>query len=159
VKLVKDSLFGLPGPPGGGDPPGFEGISGSILQSRDVDGNKVIIVTFNTGSLFDTGSAQINSDSLDAAIHGLNANYAAGRVQVRGHTDSTGSAATNQTLSEQRASAVKDYLQSHGLKQTAMSSVGLASALPMAEERNPDGSANIEGQKFNRRVEIVVRTK
>src|SRR5438105_3133060 len=72
VKLVKDSLFGLPGAPGGGDPPGFEGHSGSILQSRDVDGDKVIIVTFNSDSLFDTGSAQINSDSsLDAAIHGL----------------------------------------------------------------------------------------
>lgn len=159
VKLVKDSLFGLPGPPGGGDPPGFEGISGSILQSRDVDGNKVIIVTFNTGSLFDTGSAQINSDSLDAAIRGLNANYAPGSVQVRGHTDSTGSAAANLTLSEQRASAVKDYLQSHGLKQTGISSVGLGSTLPLAEERNPDGSANTEAQKFNRRVEIVVRTK
>jgi outer membrane protein OmpA-like peptidoglycan-associated protein len=159
VKLVKDSLFGLPGPPGGGDPAGFEGISGSILQARDVDGNKVIIVTFNSDSLFATGSAQINSDSLDAAIRGLNANYAPGRVQVRGHTDSTGSAVANQTLSEQRASAVKDYLRSHGLKQTSLSSVGLASTLPMAEERNPDGSPDTEGQKFNRRVEIVVRTK
>ena len=160
VKLVKDSLFGLPGPPGGGDPPGFEGHSGSILQSRDVDGNKVIIVTFNSDSLFETGSAQISSEtSLDAAIHGLNANYPPGRVQVRGHTDSTGSAAANQTLSEQRASAVKAYLQSHGLKQTGIATVGLASTLPLAEERNPDGSANTEAQKFNRRVEIVVLTK
>src|SRR5438445_2347635 len=82
VKLVKDSLFGLPGAPGGGDPPGFEGHSGSILQSRDVDGNKVIIVTFNSDSLFETGSAQINSESsLDAAIRGVNTNYPPGRVQ------------------------------------------------------------------------------
>ena len=40
VKLVNDSLFALPGAPGGGDPPGFEGHSGSILQSRDVDGQQ-----------------------------------------------------------------------------------------------------------------------
>jgi outer membrane protein OmpA-like peptidoglycan-associated protein len=160
VTLTKDSLFRLPGAPGGGDPAGFEGMSGSILQARDVDGNKVIIVTSNSDSLFETGSAQINrTEGLDAVIHGLNVNYPPGRVEVRGHTDSTGSAATNQTLSEQRAATVKTYLESHGLKQTGITSVGLSSTLPLAEERNPDGSANTEGQKFNRRVEIVVRTK
>ena len=46
-----------------------------------------------------------------------------------------------------------------GLKQAGVSSVGLGSTLPLAEERNADGSANADAQKFNRRVEIVVRTK
>jgi outer membrane protein OmpA-like peptidoglycan-associated protein len=153
VTLMKDSLFRLPGVPGGGDPAGFEGMSGSVLQSRDVDGNKVIIVTSNSDSLFETGSAQISSNGLDAVVRGLNQNYPPGRVQVRGHTDSTGSPATNQTLSEQRAANVKSYLESHGLKQTGITSVGLSSTRPLAEENND------EGRKFNRRVEIVVRTK
>jgi OmpA-OmpF porin, OOP family len=156
VTLVKDSLFRLPGPPGGGELPGFEGMSGSTLQARDVDGNKVVIVTFSSDSLFETGSAQINSDSLDAVIRGVNQHYPGSRVQVRGHTDSTGSAATNQTLSEQRAKTVQDYLQSHGLKAIGFASIGVASRIPLAEERKPDGSVSDEGQKFNRRVEIVV---
>jgi outer membrane protein OmpA-like peptidoglycan-associated protein len=158
VTLVADSLFRLPGPPGGGELPGFEGMSGSTIQSRDPDGHKVILVTFNSDSLFETGSAQLSRpEGLDAVIHGLNQNFPGGAVQVRGHTDSTGTPAVNQPLSEQRASNVADYLKSHGLNGTGFTSVGLASTVPLAEERKPDGSASAEGQTFNRRVEIVVR--
>jgi outer membrane protein OmpA-like peptidoglycan-associated protein len=150
VTLTKDSLFRLPGPPGGGELPGFEGMSGSTLAATDTSGNKVIVITFNSDGLFETGGSTVNGSSLDAVIRGMNQNYAPGKVQVRGHTDSTGSAAANQTLSEQRAAAVKSYLQSHGMKATEFSSLGLASTLPMAEE---DGDA---GRAFNRRVEIAV---
>ncbi|WP_235489718.1 OmpA family protein, partial [Frankia sp. AvcI1] len=78
-------------------------------------------------------------------------------IQVRGHTDATGSAASNQTLSERRADTVRRYLVDHGTRAASVTSVGLGSTHPLAEEANPDGSPDPEGQRFNRRVELVVR--
>lgn len=66
---------------------------------------------------FDTGRATIRPESqttLDAAATALNANPDAGRLLVVGHTDSDGSDAANQQLSEARAEAVVDYLISNG---------------------------------------------
>ncbi len=153
-RLVPQSLFRLPG----STDVDLQGISGSLVLARDTAGAKVVIVVFNTDALFETGSAAIGStDTLDATIRLINSLYPGSDLQVRGHTDSTGSAATNQTLSEARAVSVRDYLQSHGVNAAAVTSVGLASTQPLAEERNPDGSDSVEGMRFNRRVEIVLR--
>jgi outer membrane protein OmpA-like peptidoglycan-associated protein len=77
-------------------------------------------------------------------------------VQVRGHTDAKGTAAGNQTLSEQRAAAVKGYLNAHGLDATRVSNVGFGSTQPVVLETNADGTDNPAGRAFNRRVEIAV---
>lgn len=77
--------------------------------------------------------------------------WAGATVQVRGHTDSTGGAALNQTLSEQRAANVANYLASQGIDRARLTSVGLASTLPVELE---DGEL---GRRENRRVELVVR--
>ena len=152
--LVKDSLFRLPG----STDIDLTGISGSLVLARDAGGAKVVIVVFNSDNLFETGSAEIGStDTVDGTIRLLNARYPRSTVQVRGHTDSTGSASANQALSESRAATVRDYLKAHGLNATQVTSVGLGSSQPLTEERNPDGSDNPEGRRFNRRVEIVVR--
>jgi outer membrane protein OmpA-like peptidoglycan-associated protein len=152
--LVKDSLFRLPG----STDIDLTGISGSLVLARDAGGAKVVIVVFNTDNLFETGSADIGStDTLDGTIRLLNTRYPKATVQVRGHTDSTGSATANQALSERRAATVRDYLTAHGLNATQVTSVGLGSAQPLAEEHTPTGADNPEGQRFNRRVEIVVR--
>lgn len=154
--LVKGSLYRLPG----STDIDLSGISGSLVLARDAAGAKVVIVVFNTDALFATGSAAIAStDTLDATIRLINARYPGGAIQVRGHTDSTGSAAVNQPLSDRRAATVKEYLQSHGVRATEVSSVGLASTQPLAEERTPGGAAIPEGMRFNRRVEIVIRTR
>lgn len=154
--LVDRSLFRLPG----STDVDLTGISGSLVLARDAAGARVVIVVFNTDGLFETGSAAVgNPDNLDGVIRLVNARYASSAVQVRGHTDSTGTAAANQTLSERRAATVKDYLSGHGVKASEITSVGLGSSQPLALERNPDGSDNLLGRRFNRRVEIVLRPR
>ncbi|MDG6103065.1 OmpA family protein [Dactylosporangium aurantiacum] len=153
TRLVKDSLYRLPGPD-----VDLTGVSGSVLEARDPDGGHVYIVTFNSDALFATGSAEIGStDTLDNTIKVINKLYPNGAIQVRGHTDATGSASGNQALSQRRAETVRAYLTGHGVAATAVTAVGLGSSRPLVEERNTDGSASVAGRAFNRRVELVIR--
>lgn len=69
-------------------------------------------------------------------------------VRIEGHTDSTGSDAHNQTLSERRASSVAQLLASHGVAQGRLFSVGYGKRYPIA---NNDTE---QGRQTNRRVEI-----
>ena len=148
VTLVEGSLYRLNGSI---DIP-LDGISGSVILGRDEAGTKVVIVTNNSDALFTTGSDQIGStDTLDNTIRLINERWPNTKMQVRGHTDSTGSASANQSLSERRAARVKDYMASHGIKVAELTSVGFGSTQPFAVETNDDGRA------FNRRVEIVLR--
>ncbi|MGI9199521.1 MAG: OmpA family protein [Woeseiaceae bacterium] len=71
-------------------------------------------------------------------------------VEVAGHTDSTGAESYNQTLSERRASTVSMYLQSRGVAEQRMITLGLGEAMPIA-----DNSRDI-GRQANRRVEITM---
>jgi outer membrane protein OmpA-like peptidoglycan-associated protein len=153
TRLVKNSLYRLPGPD-----IDLTGISGANLAARDADGRKVFIMIFNSDALFGTGSDEIGStDSLDNTIKVINTQCPGGVLQVRGHTDGTGAASSNQALSQRRAERVRTYLAGHGTKAASTSSVGLGSSQPLVEEKNPDGSASVPGRAFNRRVELVVR--
>jgi outer membrane protein OmpA-like peptidoglycan-associated protein len=150
---VPKSLFRLPSPD-----VDLTGISGQMLAARDTAGTRVFILTFNSDALFDTGSDVVRSpDTLDAAVRLINAHYANGVLQVRGHTDGTGSASNNQALSQRRADHVRTYLTQHNTSAKSITAVGLGSTQPLTEEKNTDGSASTEGRKFNRRVEIVIR--
>ena len=149
VTLVASSLFRLPTSTGEFD---LTGTSADLVLARDDAGAKVFIFINNSDALFETGSSQIGStDNMDATVRIVNQYFPGGRIQVRGHTDSTGSADANQTLSEERARVVADYLTSHGISAAEVTTVGLASTQPLAEETTE------EGMRFNRRVEIVVR--
>lgn len=154
TRLVRDSLYRLPG----ATDVDLTGISGSLVLARDDAGRKVVIVVFNSDNLFEVGSATIGStDTMDNTIRLINRLYPRSTIQVRGHTDATGSASANQTLSERRASTVRDYMQSHGVNAASITSVGFGSTRPLTEEKNPDGSDSVAGRRFNRRVEIVLR--
>jgi len=72
-------------------------------------------------------------------------------ITVEGHTDSQGTDASNQVLSQGRAQAVRDYLVSRGVKSEAVTAQGVASTRPVADNTSAEGRAN------NRRVEIVVK--
>jgi outer membrane protein OmpA-like peptidoglycan-associated protein len=153
TRLVKDSLYRLPGPD-----VDLTGVSGSVLEARDPNGVHVYIVTFNSDALFATGSADIGStDTLDNTIKVINKLYPNGTIQVRGHTDATGSASNNQALSQRRAETVRAYLTGHGVVAASVTAVGLGSTQPLVEEKNADGSASVAGRAFNRRVELVIR--
>ncbi len=71
-------------------------------------------------------------------------------VQVEGHTDSTGSAAYNQTLSENRAASVRSYLVQQGVEANRLIAVGYGMTRPIADNSTAAGRAQ------NRRVEILI---
>jgi len=104
------------------------------------------------GVNFATGSANLTAES-DAQIGELGdvlAAYPNVRIRIEGHTDSSGDAAKNQTLSQQRALAVKAKLQSLGVASNRVAAIGLGQTKPIADNNTEEGKA------ANRRVEVYV---
>jgi outer membrane protein OmpA-like peptidoglycan-associated protein len=110
------------------------------------------VITLSGNVLFASGKSQL----LPGAQNGLSQIAEALKAQddtklvVEGHTDSTGNDANNQALSKARAEAVQSYLVSRGIPAERITSVGLGSSRPVADNTTAEGRAN------NRRVEIVV---
>jgi outer membrane protein OmpA-like peptidoglycan-associated protein len=103
------------------------------------------------GILFDTDSAHLRAESLptlDEVVRLLNGEPT-WALTVEGHTDSTGTAAHNQPLSEQRAKAVKEYLVGKGVAAERLATVGFGQSHPVAD------NATELGRAANRRVELV----
>ncbi len=120
-----------------------------VLPTSDTDRGLVV----NMGDvLFDTGKSDLRSDAREALakLTGIVLNYPSLRLTIEGHTDSTGSPEFNQTLSEKRASAVRDYLVGQGLDPGSLFSQGLGMNNPVAE------NSTAAGRQQNRRVEIIV---
>jgi len=77
--------------------------------------------------------------------------YPGAKIEVDGHTDSTGTDAYNQKLSERRAAAVKEYLiKEAGVDSSKITAVGYGVAKPVADNKTAAGRAR------NRRVEILI---
>ena len=101
---------------------------------------------------FATDSAEIAS-SFYAPLNNLASSfrqYNQNSIEIVGHTDSTGSRAYNQTLSQRRAQSVADYLRAQGVDGTRLSTYGAGPDQPVASNATADGRAQ------NRRVEITV---
>lgn len=77
-------------------------------------------------------------------------------VRVEGHTDSVGSAAYNQDLSQRRAQAAAQVLVENGIDATLLQVSGFGEERPVAPNTDPDGSDDPEGRQRNRRVEVVL---
>lgn len=75
------------------------------------------------------------------------------RVRVEGHTDNRGAKATNQTLSEDRARSVREYLVAQGIEASRLEWAGFGDTIPIA----PNLTAR--GRELNRRVEFIVLDK
>jgi OOP family OmpA-OmpF porin len=73
------------------------------------------------------------------------------RVSVEGHTDSIGSDAYNQRLSERRASTVRDYMVEQGVAASRITAAGFGESKPVASNKTEAGRAE------NRRVDIIAR--
>ena len=101
---------------------------------------------------FDVGRADIRSNFrpvLDKFADTLKSNPAT-QVRVVGHTDSTGSDATNNPLSVNRAESVREYLGDHGVATSRVAIDGRGEREPIADNNSEAGRAK------NRRVEILV---
>jgi outer membrane protein OmpA-like peptidoglycan-associated protein len=101
---------------------------------------------------FQWDSAQLDAESypaLDELARVLTDNPGF-RVEVQGHASSDGADAHNQTLSEQRATVVLDYLVARGVAKDRLASKGFSSSAPMNTNQTSAGRVT------NRRVEFVV---
>ncbi|WP_145960953.1 OmpA family protein [Sphingosinithalassobacter portus] len=101
-------------------------------------------VTFST----DSSTIQPQFRSTLDQVSDVLANYENTFVDVYGHTDSVGSEAYNQALSERRASSVADYLSAHGVNSARIATRGFGETQPVASNETEEGRA------ANRRVEI-----
>jgi OmpA-OmpF porin, OOP family len=104
------------------------------------------------GINFDFDKAVIKPEAepvLDAAVDVLKENPDV-KVRVGGHTDSVGTDAYNQGLSERRAKSVRDYLVAHGIDASRLTAVGFGESQPVADNKTKDGRAQ------NRRVTLDV---
>ena len=111
------------------------------------------ILTFAARNIqFETNSSVIKTESfkiLDQVADILR-RYANFNCAINGHTDSTGRSDYNQQLSERRAKACYDYLQTKGVAASRMNYKGFGESQPIADNRTA------VGQRLNRRVEFVL---
>jgi OOP family OmpA-OmpF porin len=118
----------------------------------DLDGCEVEAVIELDGVHFDFDKATLRPEAMvilnEAAA--LLSKHEKVVVEVAGHTDSVGSEAYNQGLSERRANAVRDYLASKGIRASRLSAKGYGELRPIASNDTDEGRAE------NRRVEMVV---
>lgn len=119
--------------------------------------DKIVLTPSNIAIIdkiqFETGKADLKPVSfpvLDEVVKVLKSNPQIKEVDVEGHTDSTGSAEINRTLSKDRAQSCIKYLQSKGVKSGVLTAKGYGPDRPIAD------NATEEGREANRRVEFLI---
>jgi len=122
----------------------------NVAQVRD--DQRGLVITLAGSSLFPSSRSTLLPGArarLDRVADALSKSNQ--KVLVEGYTDSRGSNALNQGLSERRAQAVRDYLVQRGIPPERINAVGFGKSRPVADNGTPEGRAN------NRRVEIVIQ--
>lgn len=113
-------------------------------------------ITLGASALFDTNKADLRPAGiaeLDTLAFKLKSYFALDSIAITGHTDSRGAESYNQGLSERRAAAVKAYLVSRGIRESAITTSGAGESSPVASN---DTAA---GRQKNRRVEINISAR
>ncbi len=121
----------------------------TILETRD--SARGLIVSMSD-VLFDTGKYSLKPGAREklAKVAGILLAYPGLNIEVGGYTDNVGGDAMNQTLSENRAGSVRDYLVNQGVATNSVSAKGFGNSLPVATNENSTG------RQQNRRVELLV---
>jgi len=124
----------------------FTDAEGNVLR----DENNIIIRLY--GLTFGVGKSVIEPQyfSLLTKVQQAIKSFPGGQVVIEGHTDSQGSDATNQLLSEQRARAVEEYLRANMSAGLVVSSQGYGESQPIASNET------VEGRAKNRRIDVVI---
>jgi len=120
-----------------------------ILETRE--SARGLIVNLSD-VLFDTGKADLKPGAREklSRLSGVLLSHPGLHVEVEGHADSVGATDFNQTLSESRASSVRDYLVRGGIAPNTVGTAGFGESQPVASN---DTAA---GKQQNRRVELIV---
>jgi outer membrane protein OmpA-like peptidoglycan-associated protein len=111
-----------------------------------------IIVEFSSNVLFAFDKSNLSADAkvnLDKLVTVLN-NYPDTNIELQGHTDSKGSEAYNQTLSETRAATVAYYLAGKGIVSNRLTTKGFGETMPKYDNTTADGRTQ------NRRAEFLI---
>ena len=131
-----------------------EQTAGSGVDVEEIGDQDGILVRLPDGVTFASGSADINPgfyDTLNTVADSL-IQYPNSLIDVYGFTDTTGSNALNQNLSERRAQTVADYLASRGVARSRMATQGFGESYDQLRVKTGD---NVN-EPLNRRVEIKI---
>jgi outer membrane protein OmpA-like peptidoglycan-associated protein len=122
----------------------------NVKQERDR-----LIATLSNSLLFDVNSAVIKPGGIEGLtkVADVLNRYPETTITVKGHTDSTGSEAYNQELSQKRANSVADFLVGKGVNPGRVTAIGYGEQLPIA------GNDTEAGRLQNRRVELEIIPK
>jgi len=120
-----------------------------VLQTRDTARGLIVSMS---DVLFDTGKYSLKPGAREklAKVAGILLAYPGLDIAVGGYTDNVGSDAMNQTLSENRAGSVRDYLVQQGVATNSVTVTGFGNSSAVAS------NDNASGRQQNRRVELVV---
>jgi outer membrane protein OmpA-like peptidoglycan-associated protein len=121
----------------------------AILQTRDTARGLIVNMS---DVLFDSGKSTLRPLAREklAKVAGIVSGHPGLKLDIEGHTDSVGTDEYNQTLSERRGQAVRDYLTTNGMQSAAVTSKGLGESTPIAS------NVTNQGRQQNRRVELVI---
>jgi outer membrane protein OmpA-like peptidoglycan-associated protein len=121
----------------------------SILQTRDTARGLIVSMS---DVLFDSGKYSLKPGAREklSKVAGILLAYPGLNIEVGGYTDNVGGDAMNQTLSENRAGSVREYLVQQGVSSNSVSSRGFGNSLPVSS------NGNSAGRQQNRRVELLV---
>jgi outer membrane protein OmpA-like peptidoglycan-associated protein len=125
-------------------------------MKQEITSNDILTALNNDGRIalyinFDTGKSDVKPDSqpiIDQISEMLKSNPEL-KISIEGHTDNVGNSTANKTLSENRATSVKNGLIARGIDNARLSSKGFGQANPISDNMTDEGKAK------NRRVEIV----
>jgi len=107
---------------------------------------------------FPSGRAELAPESKAELerLYDLMTKFKGLQVEISGHTDAQGSDAINMPLSQHRAEAVVHYIVKMGIDSSRFQAKGYGPTMPIAKNKNADGSWNREGMRLNRRIEFKV---
>jgi outer membrane protein OmpA-like peptidoglycan-associated protein len=127
----------------------YQEIDTHIIMVKAEIGSKVVLKNI----FFDVGKADLKPESIAEVenIRELLIANTALKVQINGHTDNSGNAASNKALSLKRASAVVNYLSQKGIATSRLSAKGYGSERPIVSNDDEEG-----GRAINRRTEIEI---
>lgn len=163
-KKKKAALYGIVGGIAGGavgaymdkQRKDFERVLSNEINAGAIEVHKLpennLMVTMTSKTAFEVDSTNIKQgfhSTMDKISNVVN-KYGKTHLNLVGHTDSTGSSAYNQRLSERRASSIQGYLGARGVIPQRMTVYGMGEDQPRAS------NTTSAGRQLNRRVEIVI---
>src|SRR5437763_1148130 len=120
-----------------------------VLETRDTARGLIVNMS---DVLFDTAKYSLRPGAREklAKVAGIISGHPGLKLEVEGHTDNVGGDDYNQTLSQHRGVAVRDYLTQQGIPSASVTTEGFGKTRPVASNDTP------AGRQQNRRVELVV---